>query len=79
MISIIASNRFGNKKLHLALSEVCISPLELEKLKNDFGIDVTEHQVKNVIANVMSLKDFLLFCENNSYKQNPSDTGATCT
>lgn len=61
------------------LSEVRISPLELEKLKNDFGIDVTEHQVKNVIAEVAChpSKHFLLFCENNSYKQNPSDTGAT--
>lgn len=61
------------------LSEVRISPLELDKLKNDFGIDMTEHQVKNVIADVAShpSKHFLLFCENNSYKQNPSDTGAT--
>jgi hypothetical protein len=61
------------------LSEVRISPLELEKLKNDFGIDVTEHQVKNVVADVAChpSKHFLLFCENNSYKQNPSDTGAT--
>jgi hypothetical protein len=50
------------------LSEVRISPLELEKLKNDFGIDVTEHQVKNVIAEVAChpSKYFLLFCENNS-------------
>jgi len=61
------------------LSEVRISPHELDKLKNDFGIDMTELQVKNVIADVAShpSKHFLLFCENNSYKQNPSDTGAT--
>jgi hypothetical protein len=61
------------------LSEVRINPLELEKLKDYFGVDMTKHQVKNVIADIAShpSKHFLLFCENNSYKQNPSDTGAT--
>lgn len=53
------------------LSEIRINPLELEILKNDFGIDMTEHQVKTVITEVLRhpSKYSLLFYESDFMKK----------